>query len=392
MSRQYRRAKRIAMTVIAAHALTATVTIAPAEAAKRGPRPPSAQGSFTDLLQTFDSTRWSMADGWANGSPFDNAWSADHVSFHDGRMDLRLDDEARLGEPYTSGEYRSNGFYGYGCYEAGFRAVAVPGTVTSFFTFAGPFDNGGNGKHNEIDIEFLGNDTRSVQLNFWANDDTYASRNEQLIPLSFDASAESRAYGFKWSATGIRWYIDGQLVHEALDSPGNPTPKAGESLQKIMMNLWAVDDTAAAWAGEFRYPGAPLHALYDWVRHTAGENCEMAGAPVEPPPPPPGDPASMHVQAISMSLDARATQAIARVTLVDGLGQPVQGATVTGAWSGVISGGDGSRVTDATGTAIFYSSRSRTPGLVGFCVTGATRSGLTYDDAANLETCETITK
>jgi endo-1,3-1,4-beta-glycanase ExoK len=379
---------------IAATALMAFTTLMlamPAEAARRNVKPPAAMGTFVDGLQSFDGARWTIADGWTNGSPFDNAWGADHVSFHDGVLDLRLDDAARLGAPYTSGEYRTNGYYGYGCFEAGFRAVAVPGVVTSFFTFAGPYDNGGNGRHNEIDFEILGNDSRSVQLNYWTNDDTYASRNEQLIPLSFDAAAESHAYAFKWTAGGIRWYIDGQLVHEALDSPGNPTPQATESLQKIMVNLWPVDESAAAWAGTFQYPGVPLHALYDWIRYTAGEDCDIAGPPNEPPPPS-GDPADMHVQAIEMSLAARDTQAIARVTVVDGLGQPVPGATVLGAWSGVITGGDGSRSTDATGLATFYSARSRTPGLVQFCVTGITASGKSYDSTADLESCDSITK
>jgi beta-glucanase (GH16 family) len=376
--------------MILAGALVVMAT--PVQSARRTTKPPVAQGTFADPLQALDSTRWAIADGWTNGPPFDNAWGADHVSFHDGQLDLRLDDAARLGEPYTSGEYRTKGYYGYGCYEAGFRPVAVPGVVTSFFTFAGPFDNGGNGKHNEIDIEFLGNDTRSVQLNYWTNDDTYASRNEVLIPLAFDPTAQSHAYAFKWTSGGIRWYIDGQLVHEALDSFGNPTPKASDSLQKIMVNLWPVDESAAAWAGTFQYPGAPLHALYEWVRYTAGEDCEILGPPTEPPPPPPGDPGAMHVRAIDMALDGRATQAIARVTVVDGMGRAVAGATVLGAWSGAITSGDGSRSTDAAGLATFYSARSRTPGLVGFCVTGLSGSGLTYDAGANLESCDAITK
>jgi len=378
---------RLAVILVVA----ATVTAAPAQSARRPAKPPTAQGTFVDPLDSFDSARWAMADRWTNGSPFDNAWGADHVSFHDGQLDLRLDDDARLGEPYTSGEYRTSGYYGYGCYEAGFRPVAVPGVVTAFFTFAGPYDNGGNGQHNEIDIEFLGTDSRSVQLNYWTNDDAYTLRNEQLIPLPFDAAAGSHAYAFKWTSGGIRWYIDGQLVHEALDSIHNPTPKASESLQKIMVNVWPVDESAAAWAGTFQYPGAPLHALYDWIRYTAGEDCAIAGPPAAPPPPTGGADA-MHVQSIDMALNSRDTQAIARVTVMDGLGRPVPGATVLGAWSGVVTSGDGSRTTDASGLAIFYSGRSRTPGLVGFCVTGITRSGGSYDAAADLETCDAITK
>lgn len=380
--------------LVALGALMAGTTLSTgAVAAKRPSKPPTALGSFADGLQAFDATRWAKADGWKNGSPFDNAWLADHVSNHDGWLDLRLDAVASLGEPYSSGEMRSRGFYGHGCYEASFKPIAAAGVVTSFFTFAGPYDNGGNGKHNEIDIEFLGYDTARVQLNFWTNDDSYASRNEALVDLGFDAAGAFHSYGFKWTSTGIAWYVDGSLVHEVYDRPDNPVPQAGESLHKIMVNAWPVDETAALWAGQFSYPGQPLHALYDWIRYTAGADCVITGAPEPPPPPPPtGNATSMYVLEIAMSLDPRATQAIARVTVVDGLGRPVPGAAVTGAWSGVITGGDTARTTDSAGVAPFYSSRSRTPGTVGFCVSGITRSGLAYDGAANLETCGSIAK
>ena len=387
MVQQFDRWRLLAICALIASAGLATNALA----AKRPTKPPTALGSFEDNLGLFDSTRWVKADGWKNGSPFDNGWLADHVSFHDGLLDLRLDDVSSLGEPYSSGELRTAGFYGYGCYEASFKPIAVPGVVTSLFTFAGPYDNGGNGKHNEIDIEFLGRDTSVVQLNFWTNDDTYASANEVLVELGFDASQEFHAYGFKWTSTGIGWYLDGNLIYQAYDSAGNPTPKASESLHKIMVNAWPVDETAALWAGTFSYPGQPLHGLYDWIRYTAGESC-VIGAPPDPPPPPSGDAGTMHVMDISMTLDARATQAIARVTLVDGLGQPVVGATVTGAWSGVITTGDTTRTTDGAGVATFYSSRSRTPGNVGFCVSAVTSSGLTYDAARNVDTCDSITK
>ena len=362
---------------------------APVALAARPVSGPKAQGSFTDHLDADDAARWVKADGWTNGSPFDNAWRADHITFAGGMMDLRLSNQAYLGEPYSSGEYRTTGYYGYGCYEAGFRPVAQSGVVSSFFTFAGPYDNGGNGRHNEIDFEFLGYDTTRAQLNFYTNDDAYASRNEVLVDLGFNAASGIHAYAFKWTSTGIRWYVDGALIHEAFDQASNPTPKAGESLQTIMMNLWPVDSTAAGWAGAFVYPGSPLHAMYDWVRYTAGENCEIAAPPQ---PPPPGDPATMHVQNITTSLDSRGTQVIARVRIVNGLGQAVSGATVGGSWSGVITGGDTSRTTDSSGLATFYSSRTKTPGSVTFCVTGASKSGLSYDAGANLETCEAITK
>ena len=364
----------------------------PASAGKPPPKPPTAQGSFTDLLDSFNSSRWAKADGWTNGAPFDNAWSAGNVNFHDGLLELVLDDTAKLGQPYTSGEYRSTGYYGYGCYEASFRPVGVPGAVTTFFTFAGPYDNGGNGKHNEIDIEFIGIFPSSVQFNFWTNDDGYASRNEYLMQLDFDATAAFHAYGFRWTSRGIDWFVDGRRVYSVADTAGNPTPRATDSLQKIMMNLWPVDETASGWAGAFGYPGSPLRAQYQWVRYTSGENCEIGLPPSEPTLPPPGDPATAHVADIAMSLNSRATQAISRVSIVDGLGRPVAGASVTGSWSGVITSGDGSRVTDSGGVATFYSSRSRSSGSVTFCVDGVSLAGMTYDSDLDKESCATIAK
>ena len=64
--------------------------------------------------------------------------------------------------------------------------------------------------------------------------------------------------------------IGGQRVHFVWDSEMTPTPKATESLQKIMMNLWpgtGVD----SWLNAFTYPGVPLYAEYDWVSFTPGE-------------------------------------------------------------------------------------------------------------------------
>jgi len=362
--------------------------------ARRPAKPPTASGSFIDTFDAFDSKRWSKADGWKNGSPFDNAWLADHAGIANGQLDLRLDDVATLGEPYTSGEVRSNGFYGYGCYEASFRPVAASGVVTSLFTFAGPYDDGGNGRHNEIDVEFLGRDTTRVQLNFWANDDAYATRNEALIELGFDASQQAHRYGFKWTATRIDWYVDGNLVYSALDRPDNPIPKADQSLQKVMVNAWPVDETAELWAGVFQYPGRALHASYDWIRHIAGSDCELDTAPVDPPsePPPDGDPATLHVDGIALRLDARSTQVIAAVTIVDGTGQPASGTAVSGEWSGLIIGGDSARTTGGDGVATFYSARSRAAGEVRFCVTGVARDGFQYEPSADLASCETIVK
>ncbi len=361
-------------------------------AARRHGKPPTAQGEFTDHLSSYDSSRWLKADGWKNGPPFDNAWLADHITFTEGLMRIRLDDQGALGEPFGSGNYQSTDFYGYGCFETSFKPVASSGVVSSFFTFAGPFDNGGNGLHNEIDIEFLGYDTRFLQANFWTNDDSYAGGNEAIIDLGFDAAQDFHRYGFRWTAGGIEWYVDGSAVYQVFDSPTNPTPKAEESLQKVMMNVWPVDSSASGWAGTFVYPGSALHGHYDWVRHIAGEDCSLAEAPTPPPPPPAGNADEIHTEAIDLSLNNRHTQVIARVAIADGLGQPVADASIDAVWSGIITGGDGHRTTDSDGIATFYSARTNKAGTVSFCVTAVTGGGRTYVPADNVETCDAIDK
>lgn len=246
-------------------------------AARRGNTPAVVPlGSFVDQLGTYDTQRWMKADRWTNGSPFANAWRADHV-VHDGTtgsLSLRLSNRAYLGQPYSSGEYRTRGFHGFGCYEARLRPVRQSGVVTSFYTFAGPYDNGGNGRHNEIDIEFLGNDTSRVQFNFWTNDDTYASHNERIIDLGFDASTAAHNYGFRWFEGGLEWYVDGDRVDSFYDSALVRTPKPTDSYQKIMVNVWPVDATAAGWAGTYVYAGAQA-ARYEWVRYDASRACSF---------------------------------------------------------------------------------------------------------------------
>lgn len=88
---------------------------------------PTAQPSFSDPLDLYNTKVWIKADRWTNGSPFDNAWRADHIAHSGGAMTITLDNKAFLGEPYSSREYRTRGFYGYGCYEARFKPIKRDG-------------------------------------------------------------------------------------------------------------------------------------------------------------------------------------------------------------------------------------------------------------------------
>ncbi|HEY3568147.1 MAG TPA: beta-glucanase, partial [Thermoanaerobaculia bacterium] len=84
-------------------------------------------GSFADDLNSYDTTRWTKADGWTNGGVFNCGWRADHATFSGGLMTLQLDNATCptgcSGKPYASDEYRTNDVYGYGTYTVHMRAA-----------------------------------------------------------------------------------------------------------------------------------------------------------------------------------------------------------------------------------------------------------------------------
>ena len=110
-------------------------------------------------------------------------------------------------------------------------------------------------------------------------------------------------------------------------------------------------------------------------------------------------PATMHVAGIEMSLSTRRagrntfTSALATVTIVDVGGNPVEGATVYGSWSGATSDTD-SGVTDSLGKVTLSSDgvKNASGGTTfTFTVDNVVKSGWGYDAGANAETSDSIT-
>jgi endoglucanase len=101
----------------------------------------------------------------------------------------------------------------------------------------------------------------------------------------------------------------------------------------------------------------------------------------------------MHVAGIVMSTRTRGknVNAIATVTVVDADGIPVEGATVSGHWSGLTSDSD-SGITVSDGTVSLDSDKVRNAnGTFTFTVDNITKAGWTYDFGANVETSDSIT-
>ena len=222
---------------------------------KKEPKGRTAKNSgFSDGLTQFDYNNWWASDGWHNGFPLVNRWQANAISHSSEGMQLTLSNLGTLETPdWVSGELRSHEYRGYGCYEITMKPAARAGVVSSFFLFASPYDiaPNGNGLHHEIDIEFLGDNTNFMQINFWRNGEPAGGNNALLIPLSFDAALDFHRYGIRWSSGQIQWYVDGLLVHQ-VDSNSSPhIPTTSESTLMTMMNIWATHEDISTWAGEF---------------------------------------------------------------------------------------------------------------------------------------------
>jgi hypothetical protein len=104
---------------------------------------------------------------------------------------------------------------------------------------------------------------------------------------------------------------------------------------------------------------------------------------------------TMHVSNIEMSLRTRGpwVNAIATVTIVDESGAPVEGATVSGKWSGAASDSE-SGTTNNKGQVTFKTDRVKnlpSGTIFTFTVDDVTKEGWTYDSGVNVETSDSIT-
>lgn len=187
-----------------------------------------------------------------NGFPFDCSFMRSNAVIENGTLSLILSGDAG---GYTGAEYRMWSKTGYGFYSVKMKAAACPGVISSFFTYNGfPWD--------EIDVEFLGDDTTKVQFNYYTHG---VGGHEYVYHLGFDASKEFHEYAFDWQEGSITWYVDGVAVYRATENipttPGN-----------IMMNVWNVNVAHANWAGRFDPSYLPVRAEYQWIGYQSAEN------------------------------------------------------------------------------------------------------------------------
>ncbi len=200
----------------------------------RAQTPPDA---FLENFEELDESRWRIADGWSNGSWTANDWRRSQIRRVAHGIEITLARSRGGQKRYSSGELQSEEIYRYGYFETRLQAPRGSGLVTGFFTYTRP---GEENTWDEIDIEILGRDTRSIQFTYFR----HGQRHITTLPLGFDAADGMHTYGFEWTPRALRWYVDGRLLHQETGTNG-PLP---QSPQRLYLHLWN-SETLTDWLG-----------------------------------------------------------------------------------------------------------------------------------------------
>lgn len=218
---------------------------------------PLSQATPLSLNAWNDASLWTRDDGYTNGGDFNVGWRADHAVATGSQLTITLDNVpcpiGCSGEPYASGEMRTNAVYGYGTYTVSMQAAKGSGIVSTFFTYINTTPNGPE-TNDEIDVEIPGARTNTLEATYYK---LGGPGVEHTISLPFDSSLAMHTYAIEWLPNSISWIVDSQTLYTATGSPATmPTTPSN-----LILNFWTGTSAVTSWLGPFDYT-APLQVIY----------------------------------------------------------------------------------------------------------------------------------
>lgn len=215
-------------------------TQTPSAAPTAGSRSGNFKALRTDTFKTIDSTYWDRMDTtfFCNQAVFS---PNNIVQMPEGGVKLNIERQAAQDRAYTAADLTTKdtpeAHFKFGRFETVFKPTKEPGVVSSFFLYR--FD-----PWQEIDAEFLGNDTTKILLNVFYNPGqpgdlyNYGLRGTPVvIDLGFDASLDFHRYAIEWEPEEIRWFVDDKLIH--VRRAGLPTP-IPQLPMRFHVNTWPI--------------------------------------------------------------------------------------------------------------------------------------------------------
>jgi endo-1,3-1,4-beta-glycanase ExoK len=220
---------------------------------------------WQDDFNSIDPSLWALETFTYGGNLAQ--FTPANASAQNGILTISLTPEpSDTAEPYRGVELRSLKTITYGKVEARIRFAAGSGVVSGLVLIYTPYPAD---DWNEIDIEHLGNNSNSAQLNCQVytgppvqppvTQSVTPTQDPLLVNFGLDTETDFHLYAMEWTPTDVRFMVDGNLVRT-----WNTQIARMKLAQNVLFTSWA--SSTASWAGPLLANSAPTSADIDWIK------------------------------------------------------------------------------------------------------------------------------
>ena len=161
----------------------------------------------TNKLKNWEIQRYSFSE---NGCEMRDS----QVTINNSLLTLTVDlNDKSNAKPFKGGEIGTLFPFLHGKFTVRLKNHIAPGTISSFFLMNKWKPE--NWEHKEIDIEFLGKNSKEVQftVHHFKNKGNKHEFKAHTYLLGFDSNDDFHEYSILWEKDKISWLIDGKLVY-----------------------------------------------------------------------------------------------------------------------------------------------------------------------------------